>query len=81
MRSISAITEDEVYTTEGLTDLGNTDLKFQTYLCNMAKNENYFYPISTLYSTNYLAIANYRTRLAQDSHKLYTSASDKWEDT
>ena len=40
----------------------------------MAKNENYFYPISTLYSTNYLAIANYRTRLAQDSHKLYTSA-------
>ena len=74
MRSISSITEDEVYTTEGLTDLGNTNIKFQTYLCNMAKNENYFYPISTLYSTNYLAIANYRTRLAQDSHKLYTSA-------
>lgn len=74
MRSISAITEDEVYTTEGLTDLGNTDLIFQTYLCNMAKNENYFYPISTLYSTNYLAIANYRSRLAQDSYKLYTSA-------
>ena len=74
MRSISSITEDEVYTTEGLTDLGNTNLKFQTYLCNMAKNENYFYPISTLYSTNYLAIANYRTRLNQDSHKLYTSA-------
>jgi hypothetical protein len=73
-RSISSITEDEVYTTEGLTDLGNTNIKFQTYLCNMAKNENYFYPISTLYSTNYLAIANYRTRLAQDSHKLYTSA-------
>lgn len=74
MRSISAITEDEVYTTEGLTDLGNTDIIFQTYLCNMAKNENYFYPISTLYSTNYLAIANYRSRLAQDSYKLYTSA-------
>lgn len=74
MRSISAITEDEVYTTEGLTDLGNTDLIFQNYLCNMAKNENYFYPISTLYSTNYLAIANYRSRLAQDSYKLYTSA-------
>ena len=74
MRSISSITEDEVYTTEGLTDLGNTNIKFQTYLCNMAKNENYFYPISTLFSTNYLAIANYRTRLAQDSHKLYTSA-------
>ena len=73
-RSISSITEDEVYTTEGLTDLGNTNLKFQTYLCNMAKNENYFYPISTLYSTNYLAIANYRSRLAQDSYKLYTSA-------
>lgn len=73
-RSISAITEDEVYTTEGLTDLGNTNIDFQTYLCNMAKNENYFYPISTLYSTNYLAIANYRSRLAQDSHKLYTSA-------
>ena len=73
-RSISAITEDEVYTTEGLTDLGNTNIDFQTYLCNMAKNENYFYPISTLYSTNYLAIANYRSRLAQDSYKLYTSA-------
>jgi hypothetical protein len=73
-RSISSITEDEVYTTEGLTDLGNTNLRFQDYLCNMAKNENYFYPISTLYSTNYLAIANYRSRLKQDSYKLYTSA-------
>lgn len=74
LKSISSITEDEIYTVEGITDLGNTDLMFQTYLCNMAKNENYFYPISTLNSTNYLAIANYRTKLAQDSHKLYTSA-------
>ena len=73
-KSISSITEDEIYTVEGLTDLGNTSLDFQSYLCNMAKNENYFYPISTINSTNYLAIANYRSKLAQDSHKLYTSA-------
>ncbi len=74
MKSMSTITEDEVYTVEGLSDLGNTTLAFQTYLCNMAKNENYFYPISTVNSTNYLAIANYRSKLAQDSYKLYTSA-------
>ena len=40
----------------------------------MAINNNYFYPISTVNSTNYLAIANSINRISQDSYKLYASA-------
>ena len=46
-KAMDQILEDEVYTTEGLCDLGNTELSFQNYLANMAISEdgNYFYPI------------------------------------
>ena len=75
-RAIDKINEDEVYIVEGLTDLGNTEPSFQTYLANLAMSEdgNYFYPISTVNSTNYMTIGNGATRLPQDSWKLYMSA-------
>lgn len=73
-RALDLISQDEIYITEGLCDLGNTEISFQNYMANMAINENYFYPISTLQSTNYLSIANYSNKLSQDSYKLYMSA-------
>ncbi len=75
-KAMDQILEDEVYTTEGLCDLGNTELSFQSYLANMAISEdgNYFYPISTVNSTNYMTIGNSATKISQDSYKLYMSA-------
>lgn len=74
-KAMDLIMEDEVYTTEGLSDLGNTELSFQNYLANMAIAEtgNYFYPISTVNSTNYMTIGNSATKIPQDSYKLYMS--------
>lgn len=74
VKALDLITQDEVYTTEGLTDLGNTSPMFQSYMANVAIGDNYFYPISTVNSTNYLAIANGIARISQDSSKLYASA-------
>lgn len=73
-RGLDQIALDEVYTTEGLSDLGNTEPSFQSYMANMAMNINYFYPISTLNSTNYMTIGNGATRISQDSYKLYMSS-------
>ena len=73
-KALDLIALDEVYVTEGLCDLGNTELSFQSYMANMAINENYFYPISTVNSTNYMTIANNATKIKQDSFKLYMSA-------
>ena len=73
-KALDLIAIDEVYVTEGLCDLGNTEPSFQSYMANMAINENYFYPISTVNSTNYMAIANSASRISQDSYKLYMSA-------
>lgn len=73
-RAIDQIVLDEVYITEGLSDLGNTETSFQNYLANIAKNENYFYPISTINSTNYMTIGNSATKISNDSYKLYLSA-------
>ena len=73
-RALDQIALDEVYTTEGLSDLGNTEPSFQSYMANMAMNINYFYPISTLNSTNYMTIGNGATRISQDSYKLYMSS-------
>ena len=77
LKAMDKIQENEVYVVEGLSDLGNTDLAFQNYLANMAKSEdgNYFYPISSINSTNYLTIGNGATKLsAADSYKHYLSA-------
>lgn len=73
-KALDLIGLDEVYVTEGLCDLGNTSLDFQSYMANMAINENYFYPISTTNSTNYMTIGNFANKITQDSYKLYMSA-------
>lgn len=73
-KALDLIALDEVYVTEGLCDLGNTESSFQNYMANMAINENYFYPISTVNSTNYMTIANNATKIKGDSYKLYLSA-------
>jgi hypothetical protein len=72
--AMDLLAEDEVYTTEGLCDLGNTELSYQNYMANMAVNDNYFYPISTVNSTNYMTIGNSATKISADSYKLYMSA-------
>jgi hypothetical protein len=73
-RALDLIELDEVYTVEGLCDLGNTEPSFQSYMANMAINSNYFYPISTAKSTNYMTIGNAASKISQDSYKLYLSA-------
>jgi len=73
-KALDLISLDEVYVTEGLCDLGNTELSFQNYMANMAINENYFYPISTVNSTNYMTIANNASKISSESYKLYLSA-------
>ncbi len=73
-KALDEIVLDEVYTVEGLSDLGNTELSFQNYMANVAINSNYFYPISTANSTNYMTIGNQATKIPQDSYKLYMSA-------
>lgn len=73
-KALDQIVLDEVYVTEGLCDLGNTEPSFQSYMANIAINDNYFYPISTVNSTNYMTIANSASKISQDSYKLYMSA-------
>ena len=73
-KALDQIVLDEVYVTEGLCDLGNTELSFQSYMANVAINDNYFYPISTVNSTNYMTIGNAATKIPQDSYKLYMLA-------
>jgi len=74
LKALDQIPLNEVYTVEGLTDLGCTEPMVQSYMANMAINDNFFYPISTVNSTNYLAIANSILRISQDFYKLYASA-------
>lgn len=73
-KALDLIVLDEVYVTEGLCDLGNTELSFQSYMANVAINDNYFYPISTVNSTNYMTIGNSATKISQDSYKLYMAS-------
>ena len=74
LKAIDKIDEDEIYQTEGLSDLGNTNSIFQSYIANVAINSNYFYSVSTVNSTNYLAIANSVNKLSKDHYKLYCSS-------
>lgn len=74
VKALDQIEQNEIYVVEGLTDLGNTSPMFQTAMVNMAANNNYFYPVSTINSTNYLAIANSINRISRDSYKLYANA-------
>ena len=77
LNAVDLLEEDEVYVTEGLSDLGNTNAAFQSYEANLAINGNYFYPISTVNSTNYMTIGNSISKISQNSYKLY--ASSPWD--
>jgi hypothetical protein len=74
INSLDELSNNDIYTVEGLTDLGNTTLSYQTALAKLAVNENYFYPISTVNSSNYLVLANKASKISQDSAKLYMLA-------
>lgn len=65
------IEADERYIVEGITDLGCTYPELQNYIANMAINSNYFYPVSLINSTNYMALANHKKKITKASHKLY----------
>lgn len=69
--SLDLLANDEIYVVEGLSDLGFTDPTFQNALSTLAINENYFYPISTVNSTNYMVLANKFKAISFDSCKLF----------
>lgn len=69
-KALDQIVLNEVYTTEGFCDLGNTEPSFQNYMANYAVNENYFYPLTTINSTNYMTIGNGVSRIAQNTYKM-----------
>ena len=75
-KALDQIAIDEVYITEGLCDLGNTEPSFQSYMANYAISggEGYFYNASTVNSTNYMTIGNSANRLSQDSYRIMLSA-------
>lgn len=80
MKAWDAIEEDERYIVEGVTDLGCTYSIIQNYIANMAIHSNYFYPVSTINSTNYLTIANFAQKITPMSHKLYFLAPWDYDD-
>lgn len=80
MKAWDAIEEEERYIVEGLTDLGCTYTIIQNYVANMAINSNYFYPVSTMNSTNYLTIANFASKITPVSHKLYLLSPWDYDD-
>ena len=71
MAAFDKLEDDERYVVEGLTDLGCTYTNIQNYIANIAINSNYFYPVSTADSTNYMTIASKSTKIAKDSPKIY----------
>lgn len=71
MKAWDKIEKDERYIVEGLTDLGCTESVIQNYMANIAVNSNYFYPVSSTNSNNYMVIANKRSKITQDSSKIY----------
>lgn len=73
-KALDLLVLDEVHTVEGLSDLGNTDPSFQSYMANVAIGSNYFYPITTIPSTNYMSIAQTANLVSQESNKLYMAA-------
>lgn len=74
INSLEELSNNDIYTVEGLTDLGNTMPEYQTALATMAIGENYFYPISTVNSSNYLVLANKAKNIKKESSKLYMLA-------
>lgn len=80
MAAFDKLEDDERYVVEGLTDLGCTYTNIQNYIANIAVNSNYFYPVSTADSTNYMTIASKSTKITQDSHKIYMLSPWDYDD-
>lgn len=80
MAAFDKLEDDERYVVEGLTDLGCTYTNIQNYIANIAVNSNYFYPVSTADSTNYMTIASKSTKIVQDSHKIYMLSPWDYDD-
>ena len=80
MKAWDRIEEDERYIVEGITDLGCTETIIQNYMANIAVNSNYFYPVSTVNSTNYMVIANKKQKITQDSRKLWFGSPWDYDD-
>lgn len=80
MKAFDKIEDDERYVVEGLTDLGCTYTNIQNYIANIAVNSNYFYPVSTANSTNYMTIASKSTKITADSNKIYMLSPWDYDD-
>ena len=80
MAAFDKIEDDERYVVEGFTDLGCTYTNIQNYIANIAVNSNYFYPVSTADSTNYMTIASKSTKLTQNSPKIYMLSPWDYDD-
>lgn len=74
MAAWDSIYGDEVYcySMDGVTDLGCTYTIIQNYIANLAISGNeWFYPVSTANSTNYITIANFKNKITTLSPRLY----------
>ena len=71
MAAFDKLENDERYVVEGLTDLGCTYVNIQNYIANIAVNSNYFYPVSTADSTNYMTIASKASKINKNYSKIY----------
>lgn len=80
MNAFNKIEDDERYVVEGLTDLGCTYLNIQNYIANIAINSNYFYPVSTADSTNYMTVASKAQKINKDSCKVYMLSPWDYDD-
>lgn len=71
MRAYDRIELDERYIVEGLTDCGCTESIVQNYIANIATQSNYFYPVSSAASTNYMVIANKKSKITKKNSNIY----------
>ena len=71
MRAYDRIELDERYIVEGLTDCGCTESIIQNYIANIATQSNYFYPVSSAASTNYMVIANKKNKITKRNSNIY----------
>lgn len=80
MEAFDKIEDDERYVVEGLTDLGCTYTNIQNYIANIAINSNYFYPVSTADSLNYMTIASKSTKITGMDNKIYMLSPWDYDD-
>ncbi len=71
MAAYDRIELDERYIVEGLTDCGCTESIIQNYIANIATQSNYFYPVSSAPSTNYMVICNKKDKITKRNSNIY----------